>query len=311
MPHLPSSANPSPGPLFCGLPVLMYHHISPVSGPCNVHPENFRAQMTWLRDEGYRCLGARELLAYRQGNLPLPGKSVVLSFDDGWLDNWTCAAPILRSVGFRGVLFVVTGWPGEGPARPMGDSPEHPSLDHYQCMDLVSQNSSRDSVLMRWSELKEAEAQGVFDLECHSHSHGLWWYQNHRQAIQESFEEDLQQSLQSFRHHLGRAPRQFCWPKGQFTPAMARLVKSAGFALQHSTLRGSNPGGCDNRLVRRLNVEDRPLSWFKRRVRFYSSPFLSALPALAHQHLLVRRLRGQFGDRLNNADLTVPQFRLL
>ncbi|MDX1589786.1 MAG: polysaccharide deacetylase family protein [Oleiphilaceae bacterium] len=311
--HYPSpSARPTVGLPYRGLPVLMYHHISPIPGPYTVHPERFRAQLRWLKKAGYQCLGARELLAYHQGRTPLPGRSVVLSFDDGWLDNWVYAVPVLRSEGFRALLFVVTGWPCDGPARSGEESAASVAdADHDRCMSLAGNPQQRDSVVMRWSELRAARKQGVFDLECHSHSHGLWWQNPHRDRIHRALEEDLALSRETFHRQLGAEPQQFCWPRGQFTPAMGRLAHKAGFSLQHSTLRGCNPGDCEHRVVRRLNVEDRPLSWFRRRVRFYSRPWLSALPALAHQHLQARRLRQQLGDRLNRSDLAASPFRLV
>ena len=72
------------------VPVLMYHHISSSPGMIIVTPENFAAQMAYLASAGYRTLGSRQLAAFLAGE-PVPAKSVVLTFDDGYLDNWVHA----------------------------------------------------------------------------------------------------------------------------------------------------------------------------------------------------------------------------
>ncbi|MRT32352.1 hypothetical protein FGX01_00105, partial [Xylella fastidiosa subsp. multiplex] len=49
---------------------------------------------------------------------PVPHKSIVITFDDGYLDNWVYAHPILQKYHMHAVVFIVTSWTGDGPARP-------------------------------------------------------------------------------------------------------------------------------------------------------------------------------------------------
>ena len=98
------------------VPVLMYHHVSTSPGMITVTPANFAAQMAYLASAGYRTLGARQLAGFLAGE-PVPPKSLVLTFDDGYLDNWVHAHPVLQRHGFTAVCFLVSGWPGEGAPR--------------------------------------------------------------------------------------------------------------------------------------------------------------------------------------------------
>lgn len=209
------------------------------------------------------------------------------------------------------ILSVVTGWPGEGEARPMGEGSGGDVPAHSEAMGLIEDEQSRDSVVMRWSELRQAEAEGVFELECHSHSHGEWWKAGDADAIQCEFNRDLEQSMAVFRQRLGRAPGHYCWPRGQFTESMRQAVARAGFESEFSTLRGSNAPGKQGRLIRRINVEDQPLAWFQRRVWFYSRPLLAGPPALMHQHLQARRLARQYAGRIAEHEFRVPTARLI
>jgi|GEM_PF-39966 len=299
------------GTMARGIPVLMYHHISPVPGPYTVSPENFRMQLRWLKQSGYRCLTAEEFRAYQQGELSDFGKAVMLTFDDGWIDNWLHAAPALKAYGFSATLFVVTGWPGSGPIRTPEECLQFGMHTHGESMELVQQSGARDSVIMRWSELQQLEESGLFDIECHSHSHGGWWHRGDQKAINIAFSQDVTQAIQCFSENMGRQPGQYCWPRGQFTKTMLDVVRASGIAIQYSTLRGSNVAGQSGQLARRINVEDQPLSWFRRRVQFYSSPWLSKIPALLHQHLHARRLRQHYGEKLDRSEFDVPGLRLL
>ena len=95
------------------LPVLMYHHISPKPGLVTCSPENFRAQMEWLAKNGWKTLStATFATALASGQLPK--KSVLITFDDGYLDNWIYAHPVLQEFGLQATIFLITGWIGDG-----------------------------------------------------------------------------------------------------------------------------------------------------------------------------------------------------
>ncbi len=71
-------------------------------------PEKFRQQMKFLKDNGYSTLTAEEALAHFDSGLPVPEKSVSITFDDGYSDNYTNAFPILKEYGFKATVFVIT-----------------------------------------------------------------------------------------------------------------------------------------------------------------------------------------------------------
>lgn len=98
------------------LPILMYHHILSESenqyhtdNPYVVSLEAFEEQMRWLYENGYKTVTSEELLSFLNGG-DLPGKRVMLTFDDGYYSNFTHAYPILKKYGFTAVMFVVTSW---------------------------------------------------------------------------------------------------------------------------------------------------------------------------------------------------------
>lgn len=148
------------------LPVLMYHHVSNKPGLVTLSPRTFRAQMKWLAESGWKTVTAAEVENfYREGILPR--KSVMLTFDDGWLDNWLQVFPVLQEFNLHAHIFLVTGLIGEGPVRLAGAQPEY---SHAECEERIEQGGI-DDVMLRWSEIREMRLSGLVEFHLHTHTH--------------------------------------------------------------------------------------------------------------------------------------------
>lgn len=103
------------------VPILMYHYIRPAPDKLmdrlgwnlTTTPQDFQAQMTWLAVSGFHPVDFNDLRAYFAGRTPLPNKPVVITFDDGYADLYTTAYPILRSMAFKAVAYIVTSFVGQ------------------------------------------------------------------------------------------------------------------------------------------------------------------------------------------------------
>lgn len=98
------------------LPVLMYHHIqSREAATANkqtnltVYTDVFASQMQYLKDKGYSAVSMTDLVNFFDSGTPVPAKSVMITFDDGYSDFYSDAYPILSGLGFRATVFVPTG----------------------------------------------------------------------------------------------------------------------------------------------------------------------------------------------------------
>ncbi|MBI3894263.1 MAG: polysaccharide deacetylase family protein [Candidatus Wallbacteria bacterium] len=127
-----------------GVSVLCYHHFEdrPLQG-FSVKPADFEAQMAQLASGGFHVIRLSEAVERFEGKnpAPFPEKAVVLTIDDGYRCAYERALPVMRKYKFPATLFVYPGYVGA-----KGD----------KCS---------------WEEYKQLEAEGLFDVQCHSYTH--------------------------------------------------------------------------------------------------------------------------------------------
>jgi peptidoglycan/xylan/chitin deacetylase (PgdA/CDA1 family) len=261
------------------VPVLMYHHISTSPGMITVSPDHFAAQMAYLAQAGYRTVGARQLGAFLDGE-PLPAKSVVLTFDDGYLDNWVHAHPVLRQHGFTALCFLVTSWPGDGAPRANAQSGgELPELLGHREGDLAIKNGEADRTILRWSEIDAMRRAGTFEFHSHTHSHVRWdKVARDREEKCAGLKHDLIDARAVLKARLGGVSDHLCWPQGFYDDDYRRIAREAGFRHFYTCEMGPNVDRQEpaaEHSIYRLEVRDRPPAWLASRLWVHGRPALS------------------------------------
>ena len=256
------------------VPVLMYHHVCPRPGLVTVSPETFEEHMAYLARRGYRALTADEFLEFLQGKRTLTGRNILITFDDGYLDNYVYAYPILKRYGLKATVFAVTGRLGEGATRThLGAGKLLPATpDHRGCKAAIAEGRA-DEAMLRWSEIEAMEASGNVEVHSHTHTHQRWdqMYADRNQRF-ETVEKDLSDSRASLKTRLGKDTRHLCWPWGYFETEYQSIAATMGFKAQYATVRGVNVAGGDPQRIARIVIKDRPTGWFATRMWVYSHP---------------------------------------
>lgn len=192
------------------VPILMYHHID-VAGPTadairkdlSVAPANFAAQMSYLARNGYHTISLAGFVDRLMSGAALPSNPVVLTFDDGYLDNFTNAYPVLKGVGFAGTFFIITDFVGQG---------------EY----------------MSWDQAAEMAAGGQ-DMESHTLDHpDLSVLPADRLARQ------LGESRAVLEEKLGRPIRYLSYPAGRYNATVVRASQQAGYLGAVTTVYGES-----------------------------------------------------------------------
>jgi peptidoglycan/xylan/chitin deacetylase (PgdA/CDA1 family) len=254
------------------IPVLMYHHVSSSGDPLTISPENFESQIGWLARNGYVTLTADEFARFLHGSL-MPRKSVLLTFDDGYLGNYVHAHPILLRYGFNAVMFLVTGRVHDGPFRAIGAQRMEAPRSHQACERLVHDGRA-DEVTVRWSEVELMRAAGTFEFHSHTHSH-LRWDQLCANPIhkRQNIALDIEKSKAILTSRLGAGSRHLCWPEGYFDADYIDVAKAAGFDYLYTTrnLRRNVPGS-DPWRIHRLVDNGKDAEWLAQKLQRYQDP---------------------------------------
>jgi len=161
------------------LPVLMYHYVSAWPNAIAVDPEVFESHLQAMSEGGFRGVGLSEAASYFMEGRALPEKSALITFDDGFLDNFVYAYPLLKKYGHKGIIFAVTGKiTDQDLVRPTLDDvwsgfvgvDELPQVNRPYHSGAQGFRIRRD-LFFSWEEAKAMEASGVVRVEAHSHRH--------------------------------------------------------------------------------------------------------------------------------------------
>jgi peptidoglycan/xylan/chitin deacetylase (PgdA/CDA1 family) len=125
------------------LPILAYHRVAD-SGPLGlacyrVSPASFEQQLRYLRDTGHYSIGLEDWRAAMGEHRPLPGRAVLITFDDGYLDFLTTAWPLLKRYGFSATVFLVADQVGRSNSWDGGYGEDLPLLGWYDVRRLRDQ----------------------------------------------------------------------------------------------------------------------------------------------------------------------------
>lgn len=226
-----------------GLPVLMYHKVGfPPPGSklkkLWVSPEQFRAQMAYLKKHGYAPRTLAAVAADLDAGRPLPEKSVVLTFDDGYRNNLENALPILREFGFPAVIYVVVNAVGR-------DNFWH---------DPASETRIP---MLDWDGVRALQSAG-WEIGSHTLNHARL-----SRLSADQVRTELIQSRTVLAEKLGAAPVSFANPYGDAAddPAVQALIREAGYRTAVSVHQGKADLSGNPYCLRRLFVRGDDTAW--------------------------------------------------
>lgn len=255
------------------VPVLMYHHISPVKGDMvSVTPSVFEGQMRHIRDAGYRTLSLDELIGFMEGSFKPDRKSVAITFDDGYLDNYIYAYPVLKACGLKAAVFIVSDWVDKASLSPdragVVEEYKKKPLTHAQTKALV-EIGELGRVSVDWSMVEDMRSSSLVEFHSHTKTHA-----SADRLETSGLIEELAGSKRRIEEKLGADCQYLCWPKGRYTSAAVEAAASAGYKGIFTTIPGVAQKGADPLHVKRIVVKD-SVAWLKVRLAIYTNPVLA------------------------------------
>lgn len=157
---------------FQKVPVLMYHSVGVLNLewiwnfltiPYKIFEDHLRA----FQKKGVNAIDLSQLYDYVSSGKPIPPNSIVLTFDDGYLDNWVYAYPLLKKYGFKGTIFINPEF-----VDPTEDY--RPNLEEFW-NGKAKENDLSPHGFLSWREIREMEKNGVMDIQSHGVTH-TWYF---------------------------------------------------------------------------------------------------------------------------------------
>lgn len=211
------------------VPVLMYHRVvvalTERDSANSVSPAAFERQMAYIKRHGYRVLTMDEYAAMTRAGKGFPPRSVVITFDDGVLDNYTQAYPVLLKYGLPAVMFV-------------------PSAD------VGLKDAGWSTPQMGWDQLREMSAHGV-TIGSHTLTHAYLPDVNLERSGRE-----IAESKKTLEQQLGRRIDYLAYPTGGFSDDIKRQAREAGYAAAFTTNRGRDRMNRDLYELKRIRIKD-------------------------------------------------------
>lgn len=201
------------------VPVLLYHHILPQedidkygweNNDSVISLEKFQEQMKYLKENNYYTATLKEVEQFVKGERKLPRKTVVITFDDGYLSNLVHAYPIMKEYGYKGTIFVI------------GDSE-------------LREKEEYDPVTTQRIYIPEAEQYGdVFEYGCHTYN--LHTMVDGQAMLEVLDKENIKEDLQKSKSLLNA--KAIAYPFGKYNETTIEAVKELGYRLGFTVKSG-------------------------------------------------------------------------
>lgn len=203
------------------VPIIMYHSIlkdENMWGDYVLSPVELEKDIVYLKTNGYTPIFVNDLISYVNYGEKLPSKPVIISFDDGYYNNYTYLFPLLKKYDFKATISVVGSFTENYSS---GEEEPNPS---YSCL--------------RWQDINEMRNSGyveicnhTFDMHSNESRSGASRMKNESYEDYRSvFIKDIFKMQDLCESYCGFKPNVFTYPFGAHDASSDRLVKNCGFS---------------------------------------------------------------------------------
>lgn len=212
------------------VPILMYHSIlnNTKNSKYIITPNGFEGDLKFLQEHGYTTVVMQDLIDYVYEGSPLPEKPVILTFDDGYYNNYFYIYPLLQQYHAKAVISIVGSY-----------------TDLYTDKPDTNPNYAH----LSWDTLREMMDSGLVEIQNHTYNlhsldKGRSGCKKKRGENSEDYANLLTHDIgglqEKCREHLNYTPTTFTYPYGGISNASLEIIKSLGFTASLSCQEGTN-----------------------------------------------------------------------
>ena len=221
--------------------ILYYHSISDAPVRSSVSPAAFADQLEHLLSNGYSIASLSQVAEALAARRTLPDRTVVITLDDGFRDNYDEAFPILARLRVPATIFLTAAYIG---------TDRLPTLSRTEFVPRP----------LSWEQVREMHGHGI-EFGSHTLSHPML-----SEVSSGQVRDELAGSKRMIEDKLGAPVTLFCYPRGDFSESVKDLVRAEGYRAACTTLPGLNDWRTDPFELRRTYVsrQDTPGEFAKR-----------------------------------------------
>lgn len=213
------------------LPIIMYHSLlkeEARSGKYTITPNILRQDLEYIKNKGYTTITMTDLINYVYNEQPLPEKPIMITFDDGYYNNFGYAIPNLKEYNMKAVISIVGEY-----------------TDRYSKSGEANLNYG----YMRWEDIIVAMDEGTIEFQnhtyaLHSNTKGRNGAAKKKGETLEEYkkvlEEDLMKLQDEFKENTNYVPNTFTYPFGSVSKESEDIIKNLGFKASLSCTSGVN-----------------------------------------------------------------------
>jgi len=214
------------------VPIIMYHSIlrhSKDLGKYVITPDEFESDLKYLKEHNYNAITMSDLVNYVYNGEDIPLKPVIITFDDGNLNNYLYGQPLLQKYGMKAVISIVGSYTDEFSVSP------YPTNDPFYSF-------------ASWDQIKIISNSGYFEIQNHSYDlHKLDKRYGAKRRKGESIEDyrklltdDVGRLQQKLTEVTGVTPNTFTYPFGAISKESIEILKELGFKATLTCAEGVN-----------------------------------------------------------------------
>ncbi len=245
--------------------VFTMHHCHRECASLTITPRILERMILAVRELGFEFISYSDFRRGLAGDFKFERRHVLLTFDDGYWDNYAFAYPVLKKHGVPAVIFLVAGSILDAPR--VGEPAPKPQKDIIAARDT--------DLFLRVSEAREMFESGLIEFDGHTFSH-FDCDSEDEAALRSEFSRSLEKMKELFGE---RDSYGFCWPRGHFNALSVKALKECGYKFAFSTIDGPFCAGDDPYLIRRVDIstakkgERDYLARIRKKLLVYSAPF--------------------------------------
>ena len=248
--------------------VLTMHHCNNNENDFAIRPELFQKAIVAILNEGYKFINYTEFKDIIYGHKKPEKNSILLTFDDGYFDNFKFAFPILKELKIPAVCFLITDTIKDFKRKEEINFKRHNDIDYKIDSDHF----------LNLDEIRQMQSSGLFEFDSHTKTHFSCKSSDETQ-LRNEFSGSLSKIKELFpeKKEFG-----FCWPKGHFNELSQKIAKEY-FDFAFSVIDGGYYNTSDKFKIRRIDISNNAktdkdyIFRIKKKLFIYSTPIIGKL----------------------------------